>query len=303
LEITDLKYFHHVASSRSFARAAERAHISPSAVSKAVRRLEDELGVTLLERTTRQVAVTEAGRILERHCAVLFGELEVMRTEIENLTDTATGPLRIGAMEVFSVFALPNAVIELCKRHPGVEARCYVMTPDEMKAGLLDGRIDVGLLVGGGPQKHLRYHLLGTTAASLVCGERNPLAKAGRLAPGQWPRSPFVALQYFGSEEHPLAHVCSVPDGAARGPVVDTLATAIELILDGPFVGTVPELAIHCQLNHGELVRLPSPLPPKDLTLGALTPEAAPRLSAVTLLEFLQTIIAEAAVRACGRPL
>ena len=304
MELTDLRYFSHVATTRSFARAAERAHISRSAVSKAVRRLEEELQTALLERTTRQVVVTEAGRILQRHCELLFGDLEAMRRDIESATATATGVLRVGAMEVFSMFALPSAVIELVGRHPGIHARCFVMTPAQMEAELLDGGIDAGLVVGGGPTRHLRYHDLGTTVASLVCGPRSPLAsraQSGLLDAATCAETAFVGLDYFGTEAHPIGDACAVPEGGRVGPTVDTLAAATQLILDGPFAGYLPELAIHCQLNHGELVRVQTEEPAKELRLGALTPEAAPRLATVTLLECLQTIIAEAAVRACGR--
>ncbi|MFT5434019.1 MAG: DNA-binding transcriptional LysR family regulator [Myxococcota bacterium] len=301
MEITDLRYFHHVAATRSFARAAERAHISRSAVSKAVRRLEEELQTALFERTTRQVIVTEAGRILERHCVGLFEDLEAMRREIESATEAATGVLRIGAMEVFSIFALPNAVIELINRHPGIEARCFSMTPTQIEAELLDGRIDVGVVVGGGPTKHLRYHPLGTTTASLVCRPNSPLAQSGGLDVEVRAQTPFVAFDYFGSETHPMAQVCAAPAGAKSGPTVDTLSAATQLILDGPFVGFLPELAIHCQLNHRELIRVAAPGPEKELILGALTPDSPPRLATIGLLEGLQTIIAEAAVRSCGR--
>jgi len=295
MEISDLRYFHHVALSRSFARAAERCHISRSAVSKAVRRLEDELGTTLLERTTRTVVVTEAGRILQRHCEDLFDGLEAMRREMEHVTDTATGQVRIGAMEVFLIFALPTAIIQLMEQHPGVDVRMFAMTPEQMQTELLDGRIDAGLVVGGRESRGLRYQRLGTTRTTLVS---SPGSAAKRVANQPLP---LVSLEYFDAEAHPMA--APTPPGTRSGPVVDTLCAATQLIVDGPFAGYLPELAIHCQLNHDELV----PAIPDgadhglELELGALTTAGAPRLATVTLLESLQSVIAEAAVRACGR--
>ena len=301
MEITDLRYFHRVAVTRSFARAAELAHISQSAVSKAVRRLEEELQTPLFERTTRRVVVTEAGRILQRHCEGIFEDLESLRREIESVTDTATGVLWIGAMEVFSIFALPNAVIALLGRHPGLHVRCVTMTPGEMQDELLHGRIDVGLIVGDAPTRQLRYHALGSTGASLVCNPRSPLAQSPAPEADACAETAFVSLEYFRSDAHPMSAACVIPDHGRPGPTVDTLSAATQLILDGPFAGYLPELAIHCQLNHGELVRLPTVGPTRELMLGALTPKAPPRLATVTLLECLQTIVAEAAIRSCGR--
>ncbi len=301
MEITDLRYFHHVAVTRSFARAAELACISQSAVSKAVRRLEEELQTPLFERTTRRVVVTEAGRILHRHCEALFEDLESLRREIESVTDTATGVLWIGAMEVFSIFALPNAVIALLARHPGMQVRCVTMTPDEMQDELLHGRIDVGLIVGDAPNAQLRYHALGSTGASLVCNPQSPLAQSPVPDAATRAETAFVSLAYFRSGAHPMGPTCVIPDYGRPGPTVDSLSAATQFILDGPFAGYLPELAIHCQLNHGELIRVPTAGPQRELRLGALTAQSPPRLATVTLLECLQTIIAEAAIRSCGR--
>ncbi len=299
MEITDLRYFHAVAVTRSFARAAERVHISRSAVSKALRRLEDELQTPLLERTTREVTVTEAGRIVQRHCEGLFEGLETLRSEIEGLTDTATGTLTVGATEVFSIFALPSAVVELVARRPGIDVRCFTLTPEQMRVELLNGRLDVGLVVGDVAGKPFRHHALGTTETSLVCNPRSPLLAAPYER--AITETSFVTLDCLATETHPLGRACAPPQGGRPGPTVDTLCAATQLILDGPFAGLLPELAVHCQLNHGELIRVPTPDSREPLTLGALTPKGPPRLAALTLLQCLQAIIAEAAIRACGR--
>src|SRR6266704_2614875 len=101
MELTHLRYFGHVAEALSFGRGARLAHVTPPAISKAIKNLEDEIGAPLFERTTRKVALTDAGRVLLARCRRVLAEVEGIRRDLDEARSTIGGELRIGANEVF----------------------------------------------------------------------------------------------------------------------------------------------------------------------------------------------------------
>src|SRR5688572_1567273 len=110
MELTDLRYFVHVATLKSFGAGAKRAHISPSAITKAVQRLESELGVSVFERTTRRVALTTAGERLLEHGREIISRVDAIPRELGESRGEVGGDLRVAAMEVFSINLLPAAL-------------------------------------------------------------------------------------------------------------------------------------------------------------------------------------------------
>ena len=80
MELTDLRYFFNVATTRSFSKGAKLSFVSPPTISKAIKRLEDELKAQLLVRTTRSVNLTDRGQILMEHCRKLFRQIVFNRT-------------------------------------------------------------------------------------------------------------------------------------------------------------------------------------------------------------------------------
>ena len=100
MELNDLRHFRHVALAGSFTRGAKASHVTVPAISKAVRRLETELGRPLLVRTTRHVALTDAGRALLSRADRVLAELDAVRTDLDVDGGRIAGEVRIGAMEV-----------------------------------------------------------------------------------------------------------------------------------------------------------------------------------------------------------
>lgn len=169
-ELSELRYFRNVATTLSFARGAAVSHISPPAISKAVKKLEETLGVALFHRTTRSVVLTEAGQTLLTYTDKLLADLDDCLAELSGMGDGVPGKLRIGAMEVFISFALPHALTQLVQQYPGLEPLTYMMSPEQMERHLLEGSLDLGLCVGGANTEHVASHALVTSPGSLVCG-------------------------------------------------------------------------------------------------------------------------------------
>src|SRR4051794_34268423 len=100
MELRQLRYFAAVASCRNFTRAAELLHVAQPAVSAQIRQLEQELGVTLLARTTRRVALTQAGELFLARTRRVLAELDAARGDLAELTATLRGHVTLGTTPV-----------------------------------------------------------------------------------------------------------------------------------------------------------------------------------------------------------
>lgn len=290
MELTHLRYFVHVARSGSFARGARLAHVSAPAMTKAIQRLEDEVGAPLFERTTRRVALTEAGEALLRRAQRVLDEVAGIRTDLDELDAKVAGELRIGAMEVFSLRALPRALARLVAKHPEVVPLSFEMHPDAIQRHVAEGLLDVGLTIGRAPTKGMRVEVIGTSPGRVVCGREHPLARGGRISAADLARHAFVVPRFF-EQEH-LPSLDEFPDDryARRvGATIELLQMGVELVVANRFLGCFPEVSIAHLLKSKALIALTGlrGLPRFDLL--ALTREgAAPKRATAVLLEHLR---------------
>jgi DNA-binding transcriptional LysR family regulator len=140
-----LRYFLAVAKELNFTRAAETLAIAQPALSAQIRQLETQLGVQLLERTTRSVRLTEAGEIVrERGPAALAGLADVWDAARRAGRGEA-GRLRLAYSPSSGYETAPRLVEALRERHPDIEITAEVLPTPEIVQAVLDGRIDVGI--------------------------------------------------------------------------------------------------------------------------------------------------------------
>jgi DNA-binding transcriptional LysR family regulator len=112
MELRHLRYFIAVAEELNFRRAAERLYVAQPAVSEQVRKLEDELGVRLLERSQRKVSLTDAGTALLSEARRVLHEVEMARVTVQNARDRAVSQLRIG----YTPASLPARISRALRR-------------------------------------------------------------------------------------------------------------------------------------------------------------------------------------------
>lgn len=117
MELRQLRFFEAVARCGGFSRAAEQLHIAQPAVSAQVRRLERELGATLLERTTRRVTLTHAGELFLSHARAVLVELDAARADLDDLEGVLRGHLDIGVTHVLGSLDLPGSLAAFHRRY------------------------------------------------------------------------------------------------------------------------------------------------------------------------------------------
>ena len=127
------------------------------------------------------------------------------------------------------------------------------MSPERMQRMLLEGSLDVGLCISAEPTVRVDSRLLIETRGRLVCGQEHPLFQHRTIEPSQLEEYPFVVPQFLDSEHLPALD--GFVSGTRRriGATVELMDTAIQLVIEGAYLGYFPEVAIRCELNHDEL--------------------------------------------------
>lgn len=146
VEIQSLRAFVTLAETLNFRRAAERLHVTQPALSLRLKRLEDELGFRLLDRSRASVAVSEAGRAFLPHAARVLGEASAAREAADRIAGGDVGRLRIGYTPVSFFGRSPEIVRRFAERRPDVELDLVELLSDEVETALLAHEVDVGFL-------------------------------------------------------------------------------------------------------------------------------------------------------------
>lgn len=144
MEIRHLRYFLAVAEELHFARAAERLHIEQSPLSRAIKELEEELGVVLFDRTTRSTRLTRAGKLFLEHVRRVFAVLQQARDSVRAAANGFHGQLRVALSDGITPSRLPT-LLALCRQEePEVEIRFSEVPLTQQIKGLHDDLYDVG---------------------------------------------------------------------------------------------------------------------------------------------------------------
>ncbi len=177
-ELNDLAAFAAVADARSFTRAASALGMSPSALSHAMKGLEDRLGVRLLARTTRSVATTEAGERLLRTLRPAFGEIGAELAALGRLRDRPAGTVRITTFKHAAQTVLMPVLPGFLAAHPDVAVEVSI---DDGLTDIVESRFDAGIRLGEQVARDMVAVRVGPDLRIAVVGA--PSYLAGRPAP------------------------------------------------------------------------------------------------------------------------
>ncbi len=182
MELRQLRYFEAVVRHRHFTRAADELHIAQSALSHQVRRLERELGVELLTRTTRSVTPTEAGELVAARARAVAAELDGLRGEVNELRGLVRGQVRVGAMLFGGELDIPATLARFTRAYPEVEIGLREGTAQAMREMLADGSLDVAFALEPDPPEGFERIELSSEELALATSPGDPLAGDGPLS-------------------------------------------------------------------------------------------------------------------------
>jgi DNA-binding transcriptional LysR family regulator len=186
MELRQLRYLVALADEQHFTRAAAREHIAQPALSQQIRKLEQEVGLALVERTTRRVTVTEAGRALVARARRILAEIDAASAEMQAFTGVRTGHVMVGTMHTMGPVDVSLALAVFHQRHPGVELTVREESSEEMAEMLRDDVLDLAFLsVTERMESHgLRLQQLVLEELVVILPHEHPLAghRAVRMA-------------------------------------------------------------------------------------------------------------------------
>jgi DNA-binding transcriptional LysR family regulator len=183
MDLRKLSIFVRVAGSGSFSRAAEELHMAQPAVSIAVRKLEESLGVTLLDRSARRPALTAEGRALLERARPILAAVEDLERSASAMAELLRGTLDIACPSMLATYYLPDLVGDFLAQHPGLTASVTQAGTARVEQMLLADEIELGVTTysPGNPLETLE--VLPLVSRQMVCcvGRDHPLADAGSL--------------------------------------------------------------------------------------------------------------------------
>ena len=176
MELRRFRYFVAVAEELHFRRAAERLHLAQPALSQQVRKLELELGVDLLHRNRRGVALTPAGAVFLDEARRVLRQAEEAARAAQAARDGATGRLRIGLLADAVPRIAARAIVRFSTRFPGVEVSPETLPARRAIEDVCAGRLDVALVGLPAPVGHLEVTPLCEDGTVAAVADRHPLS-------------------------------------------------------------------------------------------------------------------------------
>ena len=227
MDLTLLRYFVAVVEERHVGRAAARLHMTQPPLSRALRRLESDLGATLLDRTPHGVAPTRAGEALYDEALDLLDHVERLRTRVRGAAGFPT--LTIGTLADTADLVSGRLVTAFRREHPHVTVAVHEADLGDPTAGLRSGLVDVALTRTPFDDTGLSTQVLGSEPVGVVVRADDPLAArpsvaVGALAGRRWVRLPdgtdWLWEAYWTG-----------PPPAGDGPVLRTIQECLQSVL------------------------------------------------------------------------
>jgi len=181
--IENVQSFITLAEELNFRRAAEQLNLDQSALSRRIQKLESVLGFRLLERTTREVALTQAGRSFYEENAQLMRRYSDAVQTARRIAEGKSGALVVGYMAFAATELMPSAVSRFRRQHPVIDLQLRYIRTQGQKIALANDEIDLGYLIG--PFEHSDYHTLTLTDEPLyvVTPHNHPLLHLPQVTP------------------------------------------------------------------------------------------------------------------------
>jgi len=193
MELRQLRYCVAVADRLHFTRAAQDLHVAQPALSQQIRRLEAELGLELFARTSRSVALTQAGEAVVARARRILAEADAIEQDVEALRGLLRGRVVIGAMQSLGPFDLPGLLADFHGQHPGVDVVLRENTTQRMLAMIGADELDLALAGIDGPlPAGVETRPLYSEDLVLAVAPDHPLAGRRRIRPEALPPGPFV---------------------------------------------------------------------------------------------------------------
>ncbi|MEN5397570.1 LysR substrate-binding domain-containing protein [Achromobacter xylosoxidans] len=292
MELRHLRYFLAVAEELRFARAAEKLHIEQSPLSRAIKELEEELGVALFARTTRSTRLTRAGKLFLEHVRRVFAALEQARDSVKAAANGFHGQLRVALSDGITPSRL-SALLALCRQEePEVELRFFEVPLSQQIKGLHDDLYDVGFAQADEVGDGIVTLPVWNDVFMVVVPARHPLLAHKRIPLDELLRYPLVLCDPLVCEGY-AKYVDRVLRRADMEPLVAERVATCDLMMALVSAGFALGFAGAARIaasNESGVVARPLALRVPPLTTYLLRPAGDPSDVLARFIERVQAI-------------
>ena len=281
MELRHLRYFIAVAEEGSFLTAAQRRlNTSQPSLSRQIRDLESEVGVQLLERQPRGVALTDAGRVFLDHARLALSQVEAATDGARRTAQPQKPVLSMGFMVGLEVMWLPHLLRILREEEPEVEVTLCSQSSPELALALMRGKLDIAFLRPEKQNGGLTFKLLAKEPLIAVLPADHRLASRKRIRPQDLVREIYVS----SARTSPVLHAV-IQDYASKVGIVlkakyegENISSAMSLVASTGGVSLVPLYAQNMLAPNVVARALEGGAPTVDLTLGYNQANSSPLL-------------------------
>jgi DNA-binding transcriptional LysR family regulator len=257
MDLSQLDVFLAAAREGTFSRAAAKLYRTQSAVSQSIRKLEQEIGEPLFDRSSRDGLLTDAGRVLQEYAERLLNLRDNAQEALVELRELQKGKLAIAANEFTALYLLP-VLAEFRRLHPMIKITVQRALGSHIPDDVLRHNCEFGVLTYDPQEPQLRSVVVYLDELIFVVPPRHPLAGERQVSIKQLGAESFVAhivsspyrdkvIEAFKRHKTPLHMDIELP----------TLQAIKRFVVMGNGVALLPEISVENELSRGELVRIP----------------------------------------------
>jgi DNA-binding transcriptional LysR family regulator len=243
LSSRDLDAFLALAQAQHFTRAAERCHLSQSAFSQKIARIENAAGVALFERSTRHVTLTPEGEFFAEEVRRIQQDLQLAMAHLRDFATRSVGKVAVAALPSVAAVWMPQVIARYRAANPMIRVQLF----DTLAQGSVDllraGTVDLAVTAGG-DLREFALTELKRERFYLVCPDTHPLAEKRAVSLSQLAGEEIVHLAPSSSVRRCLDAAQHDPLGKPGGLEAEHLATVAGLVARGLGVSVVPELTL-----------------------------------------------------------
>ena len=257
MNLRDLRYLVALAEHKHFGRAASASFVSQPTLSTQIRKLEEELGVALVERTPRKVLLTETGREIAQRAREVLNEVEQIRQIARRTKDPESGTVRLGIFPTLGPYLLPHVVPRIRERYPRLELLLVEEKTETILRQLREGRLDAAVLAQPIHDDQLLQEFLFEEPFLLAVPEHHPLASRKTLKLDELADQSLLLLEEGHCLRDQALEVCQLAGaGEKSGFRATSLETLRQMVAANVGVTLLPTLAVKPPVAHSHDIHL-----------------------------------------------
>jgi LysR family hydrogen peroxide-inducible transcriptional activator len=248
MNLRDLKYLIAVAETEHFGHAAARCYVSQPTLSGQIKKLEQELGVTLFERTNRSVSITPIGAEIVRHAKLILEQSDLIKQLAQAQRDPLAGALRVGAIPTLSPYLIPLILLPLKQQYPQMRLVLSEEITEMLTQRLLEHQIDVAILATDVTEPELEVMPLFEEPFWLAHPRDHEIYDKDEITRRDLSHLNLLLLADGHCLTGQVMDVCRIKEGAMDEEMADLRAASLETLLQLVGAGfgctLVPALAV-----------------------------------------------------------